>query len=249
MRFFLEQVYTVGDEAVLSATDSRHLSKVLRVRPGGEITVVSANRVFNAEIIGVGEEVRVCLSEELEAYTEASMELILLQGLAKGERMEIVIQKAVELGVSRIIPVACERSVVRISADKAAAKQARWQKIADSAAKQCGRTRLPEIAPPMSMAAAIESLPQGCRIIMPWEEADGEGVGMTMAAALKEERPEAAAVIIGPEGGLTAEEAALAERAGARLVTLGKRILRTETAAIVSVALVMYGWGDLGSEQ
>lgn len=249
MRFFLEQAYTVGDEAVLSATDSRHLSRVLRVRLGDEITVVSANRVFNAEVVGVGEEVRVRLSEELEAYTEAPLDLILLQGLAKGERMEIVIQKAVELGVSKIIPVACERSVVRISADKAAAKQARWQKIADSAAKQCGRTRLPEIAPPMSMAAAIDSLPEGCRVIMPWEEADGDGVGMTMAAALREERPAAAAVIIGPEGGLTAEEADLAEKAGARLVTLGKRILRTETAAIVSVALVMYGWGDLGSEQ
>lgn len=247
MRFFLEQAYGVGDVAVLSATDSRHLSRVLRVRLGDEITVVSANRVYNAEIIGTGEDVSVRILSETEAYTEAPLELILLQGLAKGERMEIVIQKAVELGVSRIVPIACERSVVRISADKAAAKQARWQKIADAAAKQCGRTRLPEIAPPMSMAAAIDSLPQGCRIIMPWEEADGDTVGVSMAAALQEDRPEAAAVIIGPEGGLTAEEAELAQTAGARLVTLGKRILRTETAAIVSVALVMFGWGDLGN--
>lgn len=249
MRFFLEQAYGEGDEAILSQTDSRHLSRVLRVRPGDEITVVSANRVYAAEILAVGDEVRVRLNEEQEAYTEAPLELILLQGLAKGERMEIVIQKAVELGVSKIIPVACERSVVRISAEKAAAKQARWQKIADAAAKQCGRTVLPEIAAPMKLGEAIASLPEGCRVIMPWEEADGEGVGCTMAAALREAAPEAAAVIIGPEGGLTAEEAQLAEAAGARLVTLGKRILRTETAAIVALALVMHAWGDLGSDR
>lgn len=248
MRFFLEQAYGVGDEAALSATDSRHLSRVLRVRPGDEITVVSANRVYNAEILTVGDEVQVRLADELAAYTEAPLELVLLQGLAKGERMEIVIQKAVELGVSRIVPVACERSVVRLAGDKAAAKQARWQKIADAAAKQCGRTMLPEIALPMSMRDAIASLPEACRVIMPWEEADGDGVGCTMAAALREAAPASAAVIIGPEGGLTAEEAALAEAAGARLVTLGKRILRTETAAIVALALVMHAWGDLGSE-
>lgn len=247
MRFFLEQAYGVGDEAELSQTDSRHLSRVLRVRPGDEITVVSANRVYRAEVLAAGEPVQVRLAEELAAYTEAPLELILLQGLAKGERMEIVIQKAVELGVSKIIPVACERSVVRLAGDKAAAKQARWQKIADAAAKQCGRTMLPEIACPMTMREALDGLPEGCRVIMPWEEADGEGVGRTMAAALAEDKPQSVAVVIGPEGGLTADEAALAEGAGARLVTLGKRILRTETAAIVAVALVMFAWGDLGA--
>ncbi len=249
MRFFLEQAYTLGDEPSLSAVDSRHLSRVLRARAGDEITVVSANRVFSAEILTVGETVTVRLNSELQAYTESALELILLQGLAKGERMEIVIQKAVELGVDKIIPVACERSVVRLAADKAAAKQARWQKIADAAAKQCGRTKLPQITQPMSMSAAIAALPADCRIIMPWEEADGDGVGVTMAAAMREPAPKAAALIIGPEGGLTAEEAALAEAAGARLVTLGKRILRTETAAIVGVTIVMYAWGDLGSER
>lgn len=248
MRFFLEQAYSEGDEVALSATDSRHLSRVLRARPGDEITVVSANRVYKAEILAVGDEVRVQLRDELAAYTEAPLELVLLQGLAKGERMDIVIQKAVELGVCRIVPVACERSVVRLAGEKAVARQMRWQKIADAAAKQCGRTMLPEVTLPMSLRDAMDGLPDGCRVIMPWEEADGESVGCTMAAALREAAPQSAAVIIGPEGGLTAEEAALAEAAGARLVTLGKRILRTETAAIVALALVMHAWGDLGSE-
>lgn len=246
MRFFLEQAAEVGDEAELSAGDSRHLSRVLRRVPGDEITVVSANRVFAAELLTVGDVVRVRLNEELAAYTEAPLELILLQGLAKGERMEIVIQKAVELGVSQIIPVACERSVVRLDAKKAAAKQERWQKIADSAAKQCGRTRLVEVAPVQNMKQALSALPEDCHVLMPWEEADGEGVGMALKTALsRADVPRCAAVIIGPEGGLTAEEAGLAAAAGADLVTLGRRILRTETAAIATLAIVMYQWGDL----
>lgn len=245
MRFFLEDAIGVGDEAALSAVDSRHLSRVLRKRPGDTLTVVSANRLYRAVILTAGDVVRVRAEEELQAYGEAPLELILLQGLAKGERMEIVIQKAVELGVTRLIPVACQRSVVRLSEEKASARQARWQKIADAAAKQCGRIRLAEVAPVMDLAAALASLPKDCRVIMPWEDADGETVGITMAAAMAEDPPRAAALVIGPEGGLTEAEARLAENSGARLVTLGKRILRTETAAIAALAIVMYEWGDL----
>jgi 16S rRNA (uracil1498-N3)-methyltransferase len=248
MRFFLEEAAGTGDVVELSATDSRHLSRVLRREVGSQIIVVSANKVFNAELVEVGEVVRARLLDELEAYSEAPLELILLQGLAKGERMEIVIQKAVELGVSRLIPIACERSVVRLDVKKAAAKVERWQKIADAAAKQCGRTRLVEVAPVQGLAEALKSLPEGCRVIMPWEEADGLTVGCSLKAALAGEAPAAAALIIGPEGGLAAHEAELAKAAGAELVTLGRRILRTETAAIAALAIVMYQWGDLSGE-
>lgn len=248
MRFFLEEAANVGDIVELSSADSRHLRVVLRKKPGAAITVVSANRVFAAELADVGDVVTAKLLREVEAYGESELGVILLQGLAKGERMEIVLQKAVELGASRIVPVACERSVVRLDAGRAANKQQRWQKIADSAAKQCGRIRLAEVAAVQDMRTAIAGLPEGCRIIMPWEEADGESIGMPLSAALAEERPQSVAIIIGPEGGLTAEEANLAKDAGARLVTLGKRILRTETAAIAALAVVMYAWGDLNGE-
>lgn len=256
MRFFLEEAANVGDEVALNPTDSYHLSRVLRRKPGAQIELVSANRVFAAEILAVGEPVRVRLLEELAAYSESPLELILLQGLAKGERMELVLQKAVELGAVKIVPVACERSVVRIAGDKAAAKQARWQKIADAAAKQCGRTRLVEVAPPMSLAEALAGLPEGCRIIMPWEEADGVEVGCSLRQALSKtdgnaakSAPKAAALIIGPEGGLSVQEAELAQAHGARLATLGRRILRTETAAIAAMSIIMYVWGDLSGEQ
>ena len=123
MRFFLEDVAAVDDEVTLSPSDSRHLSRALRRTVGDKITVVSANRVFEAELTQVGDTVRARLLAELAAYSEAPLNLILLQGLAKGERMEIVIQKAVELGVSRIVPLALERSVIRLTGDKAEAKR------------------------------------------------------------------------------------------------------------------------------
>ena len=248
MRFFLEDAAQVGDVVTLNATDSYHLSRVLRRRPGSQIELVSANRVFAAEILSTEDLVSVRLLTELAAYSEALLELILLQGLAKGERMELVLQKAVELGASRIVPVACERSVVRLAGAKAQAKVERWQKIADAAAKQCGRTRLVEVAPVQSLAQALAELPPGCRVIMPWEEADGRKVGLSLRQALTAEPPQSAAVIIGPEGGLTAQEAELAQAQGASLVTLGRRILRTETAAIAVLAVMMYVWGDLSGE-
>lgn len=250
MRFFLEDAANIGDVVSLNATDSYHLSRVLRRKPGGRIELVSANRVFAAEILSVGEIVQARLLDELAAYSESPLELILLQGLAKGERMELVLQKAVELGAARIVPVACERSVVRLAAGKAAAKRERWQKIADAAAKQCGRTRLVSVAPVQSLAEALADLPAGCRIIMPWEEAAASPDGSSLRKALSatERPPQSVAVIIGPEGGLTEQEAALAKSCGADLVSLGKRILRTETAAIAVLAIIMYVWGDLHGE-
>lgn len=249
MRFFLENAAQVGDVVTLNTTDSHHLSRVLRRKPGAQIELVSANRVFSAEILSVDELVSVRLLAELAAYSEAPLDLILLQGLAKGERMEIVLQKAVELGASRIVPVACARSVVRLAGAKAQAKVERWQKIADAAAKQCGRTRLVEVAPVQSLEQALAELPSDCRIIMPWEEADGQSVGCPLRQALTADAPRTAALIIGPEGGLTEQEAEMAGARGASLVTLGRRILRTETAAIAVMSVIMYVWGDLNGEK
>ncbi len=241
-RFFIEGSCQVGDQLTLKETDSKHFAHVLRGRVGDELEIVCDGRVFVALVIEVQRTVTVRLLRQVEEYSEAPLELYLLQGIAKGERMDLVIQKAVELGVKAIIPVMFSRCVVRLTGEKALEKQKRWQKIAESAAKQCGRQQVPEILPVAAPAEALDCLPPGASLILPWEEAEEKTLGSVLSA----EAPAVAAVMIGPEGGLTREEVARARARGAQVVTLGRRILRTETAAISVVAIVMHRWGDLG---
>ena len=241
-RFFVDGEYAVDDVVALKEADSRHFTKVLRGETGDEIQIVAGERVFAAVVTETGSVVRARLTAALESYSEAPIDLYLLQGIAKGERMDLVIQKGVELGVKAIIPIAFERCVVQLKGAKAADKQKRWQKIAESAAKQCGRQRITEIMPVSSLAEAFARLPKDAKLIMPWEEAED----VTLKKILQSAEPQNAAVIIGPEGGLTEQEVAAARKAGAEVVTLGKRILRTETAAIVVCAIIMYQWADLG---
>lgn len=241
-RFFVDGEYAVDDVVALKEADSRHFTKVLRGETGDEIQIVAGERVFAATVTETGAVVRARLTAALESYSEAPIDLYLLQGIAKGERMDLVIQKGVELGVKAIIPIAFERCVVQLKGAKAADKQKRWQKIAESAAKQCGRQRITEIMPVSSLAEALARLPKDAKLIMPWEEAED----VTLKKILQSAEPQNAAVIIGPEGGLTEQEVAAARKAGAEVVTLGKRILRTETAAIVVCAIIMYQWADLG---
>lgn len=241
-RFFVDGQYSVGESVQLKEADSKHFAKVLRGNVGDEIQIVAAGDVFAATVRSVAGGVTAELTALTAEYSEAPIDLYLLQGMAKGERMDLVIQKAVELGVRAIIPVSCERCVVRLAGGKAADKQKRWQKIAEAAAKQCGRQRVTEIMPISSLQEALAMLPKDICIIMPWEEAEDK----TLKKVLTSKAPANAAVIIGPEGGLTAAEVALAEGKGAEVVTLGKRILRTETAAIATVTIIMHQWGDLG---
>lgn len=241
-RFFVEGNYKTGDIVALKESDSKHFAKVLRGKAGDTIQIVASERVFTAEVISVENIVTAEIKEQTAEYSESPIDVYLLQGMAKGERMDLIIQKAVELGVKAIIPVASERSVVRIKGSKADDKQKRWQKIAESAAKQCGRQRITEILPVSNLDKAVKALPENIEIIMPWEEAEDN----TLKKVLTSRKPCNVAVIIGPEGGFTEAEVALAKNCGAEIVTLGKRILRTETAAIATVTIIMHQWGDLG---
>jgi 16S rRNA (uracil1498-N3)-methyltransferase len=241
-RFFVNGEYDVGDTVTLKEEDSKHFAKVLRGNLGDEIQIVAGEKVFTAQVIGINKQVSAELLAMTEEYSEAPIDLYLLQGIAKGERMDLIIQKAVELGVKAILPVDFERCVVKLQDRRAAEKQKRWQKIAESAAKQCGRQRITEIMPISNLTEALAMLPSNIKLIMPWEEAEGK----TLKQVLLGEKAGNVAVIIGPEGGLTKEEVMMAKAAGAEVVTLGKRILRTETAAIVVTAIVMYQWADLG---
>lgn len=243
MRFFLEDNQVKNQKTLITGADARHIATVLRQQPGDELFLVWREMGYRGRIQSITPEgVVVSLDTPITEHREAPLDFYLLQGLAKGERMELVIQKGVELGVKGIIPVSCRYSVVQLSGKKAEDRRQRWQKIAQSAAKQCGRLVVPDVYPISTLAEAFALLPPETKIVMPWERT----VDVPLSDVLHKPAPKKAALVIGPEGGFSLEEAEFAVSQGASLVTLGERILRTETAAIATMAIVMYQWGDLG---
>ena len=258
--FYLEnQVLALESEAVfplrLSRDDAKH-ARVLRLAAGEHVAVVDAARdYFECEIVSFdGEVPLVRISQHLEAGAQGPS-VVLVQGLAKGDKMETVIRHATELGVSAFVPLACERSVVKLDAKKGAAKVERWQAIAKSAAMQSGQPFVPEVAQPHTLRETCELLKEATAVLICWEEAphtarlaDALHRGMA-AVGCRVPADARVAVVVGPEGGLTQGEvdALLACNDRASLVSLGSSILRTETAGIVAPALVLYELGGLGN--
>ena len=170
---------------------------------------------------------------------ELPVSITLYQGLPKAEKMELIVQKAVELGAAAIIPVEMHRSVVRLDEKKAAAKQKRWQAIAEAAAKQAGRSVIPEVALPLSFKEALRRVEaEGTELcLLPYERSSGMAATRELIRSIK--AGQRIAVMIGPEGGFEETEVDAAENQGFHVLTLGKRILRTETAGLVMLSLVM----------
>jgi 16S rRNA (uracil1498-N3)-methyltransferase len=228
----------IGEARAELTEPARHyLRDVLRLAPGDAVELFDGRGAAWDAAIGPGFE-----ALRLGARREAAPggpALHLLFALAKGEKNDLVVQKATELGVARLAPWAAERSVVRLDAAKGAERAERWRRIAEEAARQCGRADLPAVDAPVSLAAALAAAPEGYRVVV----LHGEG-GAPLAALGLEGAPGVAAVV-GPEGGLTPEELAACRAAGALHATLGPRTLRAETAAIVVVALLQALVGDL----
>lgn len=224
----------------ITGKDMHHIKNVLRMKPGEALCVSNGKDLdFYCTVTGFEEDaVLVQTDREAGLAAELPSDIILYQGLPKADKMELIIQKAVELGAAGIAPVAMKRSVVKLDEKKQEKKLARWQMIAESAAGQSGRVRVPEVFPVCTMAQAIENVKSDANlIIVPYESADGM-LGMKMA--LDEVRPGMKiAVFIGPEGGFEPEEIRLLENAGARIVSLGHRILRTETAGLAAITVLM----------
>ena len=241
-RFYPDPGLRRGDLEFLTAEDSRHALTVLRLKTGAQVEVISDGLPWLAEIIGEENRV-VCVRKNTPLpSTEPKLAVTLFQGIPKTDRMDWVVQKATELGVARIIPVALERCVVRLSPADAGKKLERWRKISREAGKQCCRCVLPEILPPMTIRqlAASDDLP--ALNVVPWEEAAGFG-----PLALHRSHPvtDSLGILIGPEGGISPEEIALLESRGFLPMTLGKRILRTDTAGIAAVAALMCLYGEM----
>ena len=244
-RFFVPQLY--AEEMYIEGVDARHISKVLRMQPGTQLQIVSDDGVSAmAEITAIdSERVTVRCLEKLAESHEPRVKLVLAQGLAKGEKMDFIIQKAVEMGAYSVIPVAMEHSVVRLDGAKAAKKVERWQKIAESAAKQSKRDIIPQVQPVQSMAEMLAKCTCQTKIIA-YECEDRLSLKAALRAAGEAGGITELLLIIGPEGGISESELEQARQAGAVPVSLGRRILRAETAGLVAISAIFYETGDLG---
>ena len=237
----------LADTVTLSGSDAHHLGYTLRARVGERVVAVDAERqVASMEITGfTADTVTLRLVERLAADTESPVRLAIAVCLLKSDKMDFVVQKAVELGAAKVQPVESENCVARYDGKKAEARRERWQRVADEAAKQCGRTALLTVAPMLSFDEWIKKRPPEDGAAFFCYEAEEK---KTLGAWLAETEGGAFTAVIGPEGGFTPAEAERAKAAGIAAVTLGPRILRAETAAIVTLAIVQHSKGDLGRE-
>ena len=244
-RFFVPELYS--EEMHIQGVDAHHISKVLRMQVGDKLQLVSDDGVSAlAEITAFAENlVTVHCLEKISESHEPKVKITLAQGLAKGEKMDFIIQKAVELGACSVVPVAMEHSVVRLEAAKAAKKVERWQKIAESAAKQSKRDIIPKVQPVQTMSQMLASNDCAVKIIA-YECEDRLGLKAALQAAAAQGEITDLLLIIGPEGGISEMELEQARQAGAVPVSLGKRILRAETAGLVAMSAIFYETGDLG---
>lgn len=242
-QFFVEpnQINENDKRVIITGTDVNHIKNVLRMKVGEELAVSNGidGREYRCGIVSLGEDAVEC---ELRFIKEDAVELpvkvTLFQGLPKADKMELIIQKAVELGVTEIVPVATKRCVVKLDDKKAASKVARWQSIAEAAAKQSKRGIIPQVLPVQSFKLALKQAAEMDVRLIPYELASGMEHTRELLGSLKP--GQSVAVFIGPEGGFEESEIALAGENGVESITLGRRILRTETAGMTVLAWIGY---------
>lgn len=242
-RFFIDG--PLSEHMVIENADAHHIASVLRMPAGSKVLVSATDgKAGKAEILTVNpSSIQLRLLEILEDTSEAPIAVWLVQSLAKGEKMDFIIQKSVELGVYGIIPVATAHSVVRYDNAKQLDKVNRWQKIAREAAKQCGRNYIPQVCPITDLNQILRNSDfASANKIMLYEGQASQGLKQALTAS----QDESYVLFIGPEGGFSSNEVELCKKNGVQIVTMGPRIMRTETAALAAVATVMYECGDLG---
>jgi len=235
--FFTNNLIT-GDRYEICGEDFNHIKNVLRLKVGDDI-IISNNGISNLcriESFSSQSVIAVTIQENF-IDTNLPVKIYLFQGMPKSDKLEFVIQKAVELGVEKIIPVETARSIVKIDKKKMESKLVRWQAIAESAAKQSKRVSIPEVESVLTVKQALEKIKELDLTLVPYENKDG--MKATKEALSRIKSGMKIGVFIGPEGGFEEEEIALLESVGALTISLGKRILRTETAAISSISMIM----------
>ena len=239
-QFFVTADQVQENQIYIEGTDVNHMKNVLRMRPGEKLGISDGNNHHYICQVEKYEDAQAVLTilEEESVDTELPSKVYLFQGLPKGDKMELIVQKAVELGVYKIVPVAMKRCVVRLDDKKAAKKADRWNSIAESAAKQAGRSRIPEVTMPLSYKEALKMAEELDVTLLPYELAGGMEVTREVIRQIKS--GQSVGIFIGPEGGFEPEEVDAAVSMGAKVITLGRRILRTETAGLATLAVLMF---------
>lgn len=239
MYHFFVQQDQIGDTTVrIAGTDVNHIKNVLRMGPGEEILLSNGvDKDYLCEILSISsDEVTAKILEIREGGTELPVEIYLFQGLPKSDKMELIIQKAVELGVFKIIPVETKRAVVKLDKKKEESKIKRWTAVSESAAKQSKRLLIPEVTGVKTLREAFEFAKEFDILLLPFEHAEGMVHTREIVSHIKPGMK--VGVFIGPEGGFEDGEVELGESYGAHTITLGKRILRTETAGLFVLSVL-----------
>ncbi|MBQ3181768.1 MAG: 16S rRNA (uracil(1498)-N(3))-methyltransferase [Clostridia bacterium] len=243
-KFFINKEDIKNKKITITGPDAVHISKVLRTEVGEILTLCDGDGTdFKAKVCTCSkDEVLLDILESYACLSEPKVSVTLFQGLPKQGKMDYIIEKCTELGISRIVPVATARSVVKISDKKSEEKKLeRWRKIASESVKQCGRGKIPEICDVLSLSESIE-LSKDLDLVIAAYECENE---TSLKSVLSAHSPDSVGIFIGPEGGLDDKEVEMFLDAGIKTVTLGKRILRTETAGHTVLTAVMYEFNEL----
>ncbi len=251
-RFFLaEQLAGEPDEQLpLSAQDAHHAVRVLRLSAGERIELVEpGGALLAAEVVSADDAgVVATVLGPVDDTGAVLPRVTLFQGVAKGDKMDDIVRQAVEVGAEAVVPVMTSRTIVRLDSQKRAARGERWQRIAKSAAEQAKRASVPQVGEPKAFAEAVSLLGGYDRVVVLWEESRGSGLSECLGD-LRGRADVRVALVVGPEGGLSAQEVDALRKGGALVASLGPTVMRTETAAVVSLALAIAALGGMGGSQ
>jgi len=242
-RFRIRPEDVVGDRVTLGVEETRHLTRVLRLGAGDVVEALDgAGTMLTVRIERVDRRgAEAVVLARASHPTESPLRLTLAQGMAKGDKMESIIRMATELGATLVVPLATARTVVTLERGAGTSRRARWRRVAQEAAKQSGRSVVPDVSSPQTLEAWLAAREVGDLLVCLWEAAETPIVSRLPKAPVSH-----ATLVVGPEGGLETSEVAMIEKAGGMVGNLGSRILRTETAAPVGLALLQERYGDLG---
>lgn len=243
--FFLGSNVVSGETATITGELYRHMARVLRLKEGSEVTLTDdAGRQFCGVIDEVAAKSLTVKITGVASGAEAveKLQITLYQGLPKGEKLDLILQKCTELGVSEVVTFDATRSIVKLSGERSASRLGRCQKIVQEAARQSGRRSAPKVEIGGTLERVLRQARHQVKLLL-WEGEQTTGLRETFQAAGS---PESVAIVVGPEGGLSCEEVEQAIACGFTPVSLGRRILRTETAGLAMLAILQFHWGDMG---